>query len=82
MDGGNISICHSVDDRVDDKDVKVDEKEVDEEILCTYISLVSRDKLLLNISPQGLNVVTSVVDVCYFILVFFCGFKVHLTFAR
>jgi len=41
----------------------VDEKEATPEVMCTYLSLVSRDRLLLTISPQGLNVVICIVDV-------------------
>ncbi|XP_067950623.1 intermembrane lipid transfer protein VPS13A-like [Watersipora subatra] len=45
--------------------VTIDEslEDVDErKSVCRYISLVSRDRLLVNATPQGLNVITSVVD--------------------
>ncbi|KAF6038647.1 hypothetical protein EB796_003050 [Bugula neritina] len=64
VDGVNTpSVCQSVADRDEETgNTTVDEKEATPEVMCTYLSLVSRDRLLLTISPQGLNVVSCIVD--------------------
>ena len=60
---GTPTSCVSLADIHDECDAKIDDKSEEPECMCTYLSLISRDKLLINVSPQGLNVISSIIEV-------------------
>jgi len=56
--------CQSIENLQDEVDANVDRiEEEGPQQLCSYMALVSRDQLLLNVTPQALSVLDSVVDV-------------------
>lgn len=60
---GTPSMCQSLESGLDETDAHVDTKATKTETMCTYISLVSRHHLLLNVTPQAVSVLSSALKV-------------------
>ena len=60
---GTPSMCQSLESGLDEADAHVDTKAKKSETLCTYISLVSRHRLLLNVTPQAVSVMSNALHV-------------------
>lgn len=58
--------CHSIQSGLDETDACVDSKsqdEVEEKPSCYYLVVISREQLLINVTPQAVSVLTHMMQV-------------------